>query len=139
MIKNKLKSEFPRNFNIEKKYKEIYNKLELTNDIFKGKGHKDIFMFALAMGYKLKLKTKLVSPVGLINCESFSDDDVWSIASVAISDKNLSVLNDITEIRKIAEEYANAGFEILQKKLFREKPGSIIKHFESELLDLLSE
>jgi len=40
-------------------------------------------------------------------------------------------------IKTIAEEYANSGFEILQKELYSEKPGTLIKYFEEKLTDLI--
>jgi len=40
------------------------------------------------------------------------------------------------EVRKIAEKYANGGFELLMKKLDTKLPGSLINHFEEELNSL---
>ncbi len=132
-----LKANFPRNYNIEKKDKQVYNKLEQGNEIFKNKNHKDIFLISLALGFKNKVTKKMKEPYPLINCSSFTNKETWLIASIAIKEKGLSVLNDMLEIRKIAEGYANAGFEILQKKLFEEKPGDVLNYFEAEVIALI--
>jgi hypothetical protein len=133
-----LKSRFPRNYNIEKNDMKMYNKLEESNEIFKNKNHKDIFLMSLVLGFKNKVSKRMNSPYPLINCSSFTNRETWLIASIAIEDKGLGVLNDMNEIRKIAEGYANAGFEILQKKLFEEKPGEVLNHFESEVIEILN-
>src|SRR3989344_2475510 len=133
----KLKSLFPRNYNIEKSDQITYNQLEQSNEIFKDKSHKDIFMMALTLGFKNKLSKKMNKPYPLINCSSFSSRDCWVIAAIAVQDKGLAVLNDMTEMRKIAEGYANAGFEILQKKLLEEKPGDVLNHLEAEMIEIL--
>lgn len=116
-----------------------FNELERSNEIFKNKNHKDIFMIALALGFKNKLSKRMTKSYPLINCNSFSDEDVWLITSIAIKEKGLSVLGDMVEIRKIAEGYANAGFEILHKKLYEEKPGTVLNVFEAELLEIINE
>jgi hypothetical protein len=133
----KLKSLFPRNYNIEKSDKLIYNKLEQSNEIFKDKSHKDIFMIALALGYKNKLPKKMKKSYPLVNCSSFSSRDCWVITAIAVEEKGMAVLSDMLEIRKIAEGYANAGFEILQKKLYEEKPGNVLNHLEAEMIEML--
>lgn len=136
---DELKILFPRNYNIEKSEKKTYNDFEASNEIFKEKNHKDIFLMSLAIGYKHKVTKKMKSPYPLINCNSFTNKEAWLIASIAIKEKGLSVLNDMVEMRKIAESYANAGFEILKKKLYEEKPGEVINYFEAELLELLQD
>ncbi len=137
-MSSELKGKFPRNYNIEKNNKKLFNELEGSNEIFKDKNHRDIFMIALAMGYKHKVSKKMKQPYPLINCNSFNDEDVWLIASIAIKEKGLSVLGDMVEMRKIAEGYANAGFDILYKKLYEEKPGTVLKHLEAVLLEVIN-
>lgn len=133
-----LKSKFPRNYSIEKEDMKIYNELEKSNEIFKNKNHKDIFLLSLVLGFKNKVTKKMKSSYPLINCSSFTNRETWLITSIAIEEKGLSALNDMNEIRKIAEGYANAGFEILQKKLFEEKPGEVLNHFEVEVIEFLN-
>ena len=139
MGQEQLKSLLPRNYNIEKNDKLMYNKLEHNNEIFKDKSHKDIFLMSLALGFKNKMTKKMKTAYPLINCNSFNSKEAWLIAAIAVQEKGLAVLNDMVEIRKIAEGYANAGFEILQKKLFEEKPGQILNHLESEIIELLKD
>ena len=134
-MSNELKDKFPRNYNIEKKYRKEYEDLKKKNELFKGKTSNEIFMISLSLGFKNKCPKILKSPYPVVNCNAFDVKSTWIIASLAIKEKGIGVLSDMVEIRKTAEKYANGGFEILKKKLSSDDPGSIIKRFEEELLD----
>jgi hypothetical protein len=132
-MSNELKDKFPRNYNIEKKYRKEYEDLKKKNELFKGKTSNEIFMISLSLGFKNKCPKPLKSPYPVINCNAFDIKDTWLIAAVAINESGVGILNDMLAVRKIAEKYANGGFEILKKKLSSDSPGSIIKRFEKEL------
>src|SRR3989344_6569257 len=123
---DKLKAKFPRNYNIEKKYQKEYNELKSKNELFKDKKNNDIFLVAMTLGFKHKTFKPLKDSYPIVNTEGFDNKGVWLIATTAIGEKGLGVLNDMAEIRKIAEGYANGGYEILKKKLSSDKPGSLI-------------
>ena len=139
MSLEELKKSFPRNYNIEKSNQSKVNELEESNELLKGKSHKEIFILSLVLGFKNKVSKKMNTPYGLINCSSFSSRDCWLVAAIGFKEKGLSIFNDPLELRKLAEGYANAGFDILQKKLYEEKPGNVLNHLESEIISLLDD
>ena len=82
-----LKYNFPRNYSIEKEYKDKYNNLINNNEFFHNRLKKDIFLISLIFGYKCKIRKKLKKPSPLINTSSFTDENIWQITSVAINEK----------------------------------------------------
>jgi len=132
-MSEELKDKFPRNYNIEKIYQVEYKSLQKRNALFEGKTFNDIFMISLALGFKNKCPKNLKSPYPIVNCSAFNTKDTWLIASLAIDEEGVGVLNDMVTVRKIAEKYANGGFEVLKKKINLNTPGSILKRFEKEL------
>ena len=109
-----LKDSFGRNLNIDKKSKKLYDDI-LSGLCFQGFEKKYVFMLSLALAYNRKLKPKKIERYPLLNTESFSRKDVWLMAAVAVEHTgSLSILNDLNEVRKIAEEYAMAGLQELK-------------------------
>ncbi len=63
---------------------------------------------------KVRRKPVTNTEVG-INVTSFSDQDIWTIAAIAVeSNNNLQVINNGPEMKKIATEYAHAGLDDLE-------------------------
>lgn len=130
MTDNYLKKDRPfgRNFDTDKP-KEKWNELEkhklFTNSSDKV-DHLDVFILSLSIGHKLGI-TKPLSKVkgqrhGLVSGTG-DQKHIWLILSIAaekLTDdyKDLDPLLEAKdEIKKITEEYANAGFEWLHQKL----------------------
>lgn len=79
------------------------------------KDNKHLFMLCLSLGYKTKNKKPVNSPVGLLNVQSFSEDDLWTIVSIAVKEKgDLNIITDGAEMKKIAAEYAYGGLDELE-------------------------
>jgi len=105
------------NNNIRDRYKILQNGFIFRNNIDdkKVRDYKYIFMLCLALGYKNKSKIPVNDPIGLLNVNSFDDDDLWIIAAIAIEEKNdIEVLNDSLEMKRIATEYAHGGLKDLE-------------------------
>lgn len=130
-----LQDDFPRNFNIEKSDQEKYNELRDNNEIFEETSHLDIFMMALSLGWKNQIKEELDNRYPLVNTQSMSDDKAWMVAAIAIQEEGVSVLDDLTQVRRIADQYANGGFPILLDKLKEGQPGSELKRFMTEMVE----
>ena len=126
--------QFPRNFNIEKSQQEEYNELQ-EEGVFEETSHLDVFLMALALGWENDMRDSLDDSYPLVNTQSMSDRQVWMVASIAIKEEGVSVLNDLTQVRKIADEYANGGFTLLLDKLQQGQPGSELKRIQSELME----
>jgi hypothetical protein len=102
---------FPRNYNIEKNLQSQYNSIKDGTSFLKGSEHAEIFLFAMAIGLRRGMRKKLETPYPLVVCTGFGPKDRAMIVSVALKEKGQEVLADRNEIRKIAEEYANAGID----------------------------
>jgi dnd system-associated protein 4 len=109
-----LKNTFGRNMNITREVRKIYDDLQ-DGFVFQDLDAKYIFMYCLALGYSKKLPRKEIKRYPLLNVSSFSNEDVWLMAAIALEEtKNISILGNPNEIKKIAEEYAMAGLSELQ-------------------------
>ena len=105
---------FARNMNITTEIRDRFSKLEYYF-IFRGKDLKYIFMLCLALGYRKGIKKEAKNAQGMINTTSFSDEDLFTIAAIAVDDtKNIETLRDGPLMRKIALEYVNAGLNELE-------------------------
>ena len=110
-----IRSSFGRNINITKELRKRYDKLQ-KGFLFKERDAKNIFMVSMVLGYINKSREKIVNPSPLLNITSFSDGDLWLMVAISVEGKKgLSVLNNISEIKKIASEYANAGLIYLEE------------------------
>jgi hypothetical protein len=106
---------FGRNISINKEIRERYDSI-LSGFIFKDRDLKYIFMICFALGYKSKNRKSFEKPVGLLNVNSFSNDDLWTMISVAVKETgNLQIISKGAEIKKIASEYAYGGLDELDQ------------------------
>jgi hypothetical protein len=106
---------FGRNINISKELRKRYDKLQ-KGFLFKDREAKNIFMISMALGFINKSREKVKNPSPLLNIASFSDEDLWLMVAIAVEEKEgLSVLSNITEVKRIASEYANAGLIYLEE------------------------
>ncbi|MCM1986820.1 hypothetical protein [Methanococcoides seepicolus] len=115
-----LKESFGRNININHEIRERYNHIQ-SGFLFKGEDNKGVdykylFMMCLGLAYTQKCSPKTVkNPVGLLNISSFSEDDLWTIASIAVETTgDIRIIGKAAEMRKIATEYAHAGLDVLE-------------------------
>src|SRR3989338_11353401 len=82
---------FARNMNITTEIRDRFSKLE-NYFIFRGKDLKYIFMLCLALGYRKGIKKEAKNAQGMINTTSFSDEDLFTIAAIAVDDaKNIEI------------------------------------------------
>lgn len=114
-----LRDIFGRNININNEIRERYKNIQ-EGFIFKDmdnktRDYKYIFMLCLALGYEIGRKTPVKNPIGLLNVNSFDDNDLWAIAAIAVEDKNeLQVIKDGPEMKRIATEFSHTGLGILE-------------------------
>jgi len=120
---------------INEEFKRDIDIIERSGPL-KGHNHKHIFLLALALGVEngrpKPIKKKLSG--GFLRREQFSDEEEALIRSIAISHtKGVDILKkeNFTKIYEIVEEYANAGFPILQSLL--SSPGTFEKNLHSRL------
>lgn len=110
---------FGRNININHDIRDRYENIS-SGFMFKDnqdlKDNKHIFMLCLALGYRVNNRLPFKDPVGLLNISSFSDEDLWTIASIAVEEtKDLKVITNGPEMKRIASEYAHGGLVELEQ------------------------
>lgn len=132
-----LKEEFPRNFNVENTKQDMYHKLKNEYPPFKGKTTLSVFLYSMALGYSHGLSKELEDSYVLVNTDSMSEEDAWLVASIAIDEEGLEVLNDATKIKNIAEEYSNGGINILQEKLESVQAGNELEKLSNDISNIL--
>jgi hypothetical protein len=130
-------SNIPDRIDIEKGEREtLYD----TIDIFKNKSRKEQFLFAMAIGYKNKVKRKLETREGFFLIKDMRLEDEALINAIAINDSNsVEILANKEDVFRIAEEYAHAGIKLLFDKIESTQFGSFEKQFEKELFDAYNE
>lgn len=118
----------------EEEYEEIRNS---TRSPFKGMEMWVIFLNAMMMGYRKKIRTPLNGTRhDLFRALTLGSEGEWLIRSIAIAEKeNLDILLDENEkeVLKIAEEYANAGIVVLHDFIFGGAPGDPLKRIEAHV------
>lgn len=105
---------------VNKKYKKIYQGLTQNSNLRKSifERHAKVFTFCAALGFKNDQRRALNSGEieNLFLSETLEEHDLTVIYSIAINtnpENNYNIISDKNEMLSIAEEYANAGMEIL--------------------------
>ncbi len=138
-------SRVPDRINIDKKDRELYNKLDHEEMLrHKDKGgrrtRKEQFLIAMAIGFRNKIRRPLESKEGWFLIKDLKLEDEALIDSIAVySTHSVDVLSNREEVFKIVEEYAHAGIRLLVDKIFSISHGSFEKQFENELNNMYSE
>ncbi len=126
----------PDRLYIDLNSRPLYEKLE-SEPFFKGKTRKEQFLFAMAVGFKNKIKIPIEKREGIFLTKDLKPEDEALINAIAIFDANsIDILLDKAQVFKIVEEYANGGIRILINKIDSIEIGTFEKYFEKDLFDL---
>jgi len=122
---------------ISKEARELYDNLRQQCEEFKQMDNKDFFVLALLFGQKNTKRKRLDGSAktesGFFRLRNLTDEEKGIFQAIAIAEtKDIAVINDVAEIVKIAEEYANGGVSFLKEFIFEEQ-ASFIKNFAAEL------
>lgn len=134
-----MKDEGPDRVYINKKDREIYQKLqEKTISPFKGKDNRVLYMLTLALGFVEGERIEF-SPgerLGYILLKTLEDEDKAIINAIAVYEKgDLSILGHKKEVYTIADEYAASGIQLLKDEVFGGKYGTFLKKLEYRLIE----
>lgn len=99
-----------------------------------------LFSLALAIGYKKDNKKTIDSNKDLSNKKDIDYDIMTIIEAIAIYEEGLDILkeDDLGEIYKSAEEYANGGIEFLNEE-YQENMDGIINDWHLEIEKIMEE
>jgi hypothetical protein len=136
---------FPRDLSLDAKNHEKFKEL-VESDLaralspFYKKTMKDVFMYALGIGFFDHKRLKLQKKIGTIPLRTLGPSDIALIKAIAVVEKgSLDVLHgeNIKEVFEIAEEYANGGITTLYDMVFGDEPGDVDKRMEQHLREIL--
>jgi len=120
------------------KSKEIYDNL-LKDEMFSGMRLKEVFLFAMALGYYKNRRKKLPrNKLDFIRTIDFEikENIINSIAVAA--EGNLDIVGDKKKVYSIVEEYAEGGIELLNKMILKpDEYGTPRKIIENELIEIV--
>jgi len=130
--------QLPRDISVEpgKKHEKFKKLIESSLSPFYKRTMKDVFMYALGIGFLNGKKVKLKKKVGTIPLRTFNENDEALIKAIAITEKgSMDVLfgENVKEAFDIAEEYANGGIDTLYSLVFGDEPGDPDRKMEQEL------
>ena len=124
---------------IEKGDREIYTDLEDRANL-KGLSHIDVFCLAMGLGFKNGLKTPIKTKDGLVRFASVKEREWRLIRAIAVADSNdLSIAGRLGDCAAIAEEYANAGLQLLQETVRSTKTDELETIIERALMEIRNE
>ena len=109
---------FKKYASYDEKYSEFYKDLtKVTKSFFHGKNMTNIFIMAMALGFKKDAHPPLKKPSNSIPTEVFTKEEKWLMISLYFQTNpklGVSALWEPEQILKNAEEYANGGIEYLK-------------------------
>lgn len=114
MIEEIQDRDFPRELGIEEAHRERYGELTDgdSNSPFAGQQMSKLFMFSLGVGYDQGLQMSIDERSNSIPWSALSQNEQWVIKSVAVKEaQDAHILRDGKQVGRIAEEYANGGFD----------------------------
>lgn len=114
MIEEIQKRDIPRDLAIEKKHRERFKELtdEDSSSPFAGQQMSKLFIVSLGIGYDQGIPKSIDDRAANIPWSALSPNEQWVIKSVAVKKaEDPHILKDGRQVAKIAEEYANGGFD----------------------------
>jgi hypothetical protein len=129
------------------KFKEYYTISESytgwrdtnSHTIFRKKDQKDLFVFAMALGYYNRQKSPVTYRQQNIRTEVLTERQKWAVLPIGVTEKeDLLSLQDETSIYGLAEQYANEGILILKSQMEKTEL-NYSKALEAQLREILKE
>jgi len=129
-------SKIPDRLNYSTKAKQLIERIDEEN--YLGLGNKgitrsELFLFAMSLGIESKSQTEVKNPYagGLIlekSIDSKTRSLMYSqfILSLIDPENELDIISDKAQVYKMAEQYANTGFEIIDDYMDNNKPEDLV-------------
>ena len=131
-----METKVPDRLNYSTKAKQLLEKIDENNYMglgLKGISRSEIFTFAMSLGIESKTKTEVVNPYagGLVLERSIDSKTQATMYAQFISllndpENELDAIADKGHVYKMAEQYANTGFEIIADYYEKKKPEDLV-------------
>ncbi len=103
---------------------------------FFSKDFKDVFIFALSIGFIMNRKKELKRKKDIADIDVFNDNQLNLIKTIAIAnEKNIKILLDEKKILTIAEEFANSGIYVIYELIMNSN--NPIKEIDKKIASLI--
>jgi len=124
---------------IERKDRQNYDKIRDEDFFTQNNRNKDLFLFAVAVGVYYNESKELDTKEGYILEDRLSQEDHALLKAVALyHTEEIEVLKNQQQIFKIAEEYANAGLQLIIDKLESAQYGDFNRRMEADLNEIVA-
>lgn len=121
-MSNSIDSKYPQFIRMDREIKAKYLDplINTQSSQFWKKEQGDVYLIAVALGYKNKIKQKTGKSTDIRTYNGLRDDSKLLIRVIVLSECNhdYELLKDGSKVLKIIEEYANGGMGILYDKVF---------------------
>lgn len=126
---------------IDRDDRTIYTSTLKKEDFFKNKENIDLFLFAMLIGYKNNIRSKIENPDGWVRTDSIKKPEDWAlIDSIALSISGSSdILANRAEVFKISEELAHGGIKLIENMIQSTQHGTFWKQYEKKLFEMYSD
>jgi len=119
-----------------KAHKLFRNLVDQPYSPFYNKDIKDVFIFAMSLGFRMNKRKPLEKKKDIADIDVFKEHEKTLIRCIASQvEGKIDILIDEAKIFRIAEEFANGGIDILHDLIF-EKKGEPIKNLDKEIIEL---
>jgi len=123
---------------IEPEDRHRYRKLQ-DEAFFAGLTNKDLFLLAMAVGYRHDRAKSLTRREGFFLAKDLKTEDEAILNAVALSISGTEVLNELSEVYRLAEELAHGGLVLLSSEIDDTALGSFEKKLELDVHEMLNE
>lgn len=126
---------------IDEKDREVYDKLEKSEEVFHNLDWKDMFIIAVGLGVHKGLRKPIQKRYsgGFFRGSYLREEDEALLATAAVYAESEEVLCDEKKVIKIVEEYAHGGIHELLRWVESSPYETFEKDFEREILKLTEE
>src|SRR5664280_350452 len=131
----------PDRLSIDKSDRQLYEQVK-EDPLFHGLENTDLFLVAMAMGFRHQTRTPLTTKEGYILLKTLGSPGsfAWAcVDSLAFMHGGLDMVADMAAKIQLVEEYAHAGIGILCGDVTSTEFGSYEKIFEQQLLQYSEE
>ena len=104
----------PLILHISEEYVDFYKTSKILGTDNNKIGHKEQFLLALSLGFKLGSPTELKKPVDLTRSAYMNEEEESLFYAIAINHfKDVKDTGSVADIYNLAEQYANSGIQIV--------------------------
>ena len=126
---------YPRDIRIDQQYEDEYEKfVTRSSSPFEGVEKSDLYVLAAALGWYEAVPEQSQSRYVLFARSAISDEQMWTLKSIAIAHSNngVDILSDGSQTIRLIEHYANGGMRLLVN--WRDGPEDLVREVTNRMI-----